>query len=158
LKNQEKDAQESVKTTKLSDAQVKGIDSLILGESVNGNTLKSLKSRGLVNKEGLVTQDGLKFTSLPTQEVDVITFGKDVIYTGTFTDEDKRTWQATYNFPKGTEMLVVSAIPNKKYRAVYEGIIVADNKKVRVTMYRHPHFKLEQRLFPVVEDEDVSDS
>src|SRR5690349_15271323 len=123
----------------VSEAQIKVIDGLIRGEikpeKANKRTMAALVEKGLV-KDGMVTQEGLKYTNVGVVEVDVITFGSDVRYTHPYWLDAEKTkiGRVPLNFPKGTEMIVTFAIKDKKYGFVYEGMIQVNGKPIWVRM------------------------
>jgi hypothetical protein len=137
--------------------QISLMDDLIRGDKrpdhIHGKSLAALKKHGWVDEKGLVTQEGLKHVSVPTVEVDVITFGSDVHYTHRYwVDKEKKiTGNIPLNFPKGTEMIVTFVFPDKKYRAVYEGMINVNGSPVWVRLYHSPHFTRVKRLMPMKE-------
>jgi hypothetical protein len=129
--------------------QIEAIDALIKGEKtfmqLHGSTRKALIEKGLY-ADGKVTQEGLKVTTVPTVEVDVVTFGADVTYNHPI-GEGKYT---TLIFPVGTEMVVTFAIEDKKRRMVYlEGLILVNGKHVWVRIAKAHHFQFVKRLMPV---------
>lgn len=128
----------------VSEAQIKLIDALIRGEirpeKANKRTLAALESKGLY-ADGLVTQEGLKYTNVGVMEVDVVTFGSDVVY-----------GSPAITFPKGTEMIVTFVIEDKKNRQNYlEGMVSVNGKPLWVRIANRASFQFVKRLMPVKE-------
>jgi hypothetical protein len=132
----------------VSEAQVKAMDAMIV-DSIQPDkaTLEVLESMGLV-ANGLVTQEGLKHVTVPTVEVDVITFGSDTPYN----QMQPNGKYKTIKLPKGTEMIVTFGIEAKD-QLYYEGMINLNGKPLWVRIARSPRFVFSKRLMPYKEKE-----
>ena len=151
---------------KLSDAMQKALDELIKGnvkwQDVNGNTLKALDSRGLLDMERKVpNQDGLAASTVPMRKVPVRVFGKPVTYSAPYLEgENKETAVAkydTFTMPKNTEMIVTFGFEfkdRKRIRYVLEGYINMGGKLRFIKVYEAPHMESIERLMPILEETD----
>lgn len=133
----------------VSEAQVKLIDALIRGEirpeKANKRTLKALEDKGLY-ADGLVTQEGLKYTNVGVVEVDVVKFGNEVVYNQPMPNGKYHTLR----FPQGTEMIVTFVIQDKKMDYL-EGMVSVNGKPLWVRIANRSSFSFVKRLMPVKE-------
>lgn len=133
----------------ISDAQIRAMDSLIRGEKTLEairpvKTKHALLEKGLVTPQGLVTQEGLKYVSVPTVEVDVITFGSDVTYNHPLPNGK----YMTLKFPSGTEMIATFPIVAKNM-VYYEGMVNVNGNPLWVRIARSPRFTFSKKLMPL---------